>query len=181
MAINPTTELPDQIGPLGRIRPEEIGDEELRVEDIMAWLEGMDPLKPVRIVMKTRDSRVVSDIHTITEEDGTVDIFPTKMPTGQKDLRALLAEKATAMAEKATAEILVGRSDEERSIDDSADTILDAIRKRKQASRDKQDPTISSSDISEYLDVMDRAKAEEEELNKLCQIRRQRERLTGAE
>jgi hypothetical protein len=127
---------PDQALPGSR--PQEIGDEELRVEDLIAWLEMMDPLKPVRIVMKTRDSKTESDIHTITESfgtDGSVDIFPLKMPKDYQDLRQLLAERAGNLAEG----VLRDRKDqdEEDKECDEAQTILNAIRKRKQAAKDR--------------------------------------------
>ncbi len=124
----------DEVGRNGRIRPVEIGDEELRVEDLMAWLEGMDPLKTVRIVMKTRDSVVASDIHTITEEDGTVDIFPTKMPNPQKDLRTMLGERSHP------GDWNKDLTTKRKSTGEAADEILKAIQKRKQNKQNKQHP-----------------------------------------
>ena len=156
------------------IRPKEIGDDNpLRVEDVIAWLEGMDPLKPVRIVMKTRDSTTESDIHTITEnfgEGATVDIFPMKMPKDYQDLRQLLAEKAGVLADKAgdpgslmtDEELTAIQSDDDDQIDE-AQTILNAIRKRKQAAKDRDKQEKDRTQMS------------------LETIGRKRERLRGAE
>jgi uncharacterized membrane-anchored protein YhcB (DUF1043 family) len=146
-------------------RPPEIGDEELRVEDLIAWLETMDPLKPIRIVMKTRNSTVASDIHTIAESfgaDATVDIFPLKMPKDYKDLRQMLAEKARDLRDDDLneTELVAARIDEDL---DEAQTILNAIKKRKQAAKDRD------------------KQARAEEQIALETPGRKRERLRGAE
>lgn len=67
-----------------------------------------------------------------------------KMPKDYKDLRQLLAEKAGVLADKADdsgplmtdEELAAIQSDDDDQIDE-AQTILDAIRKRKRAAKDR--------------------------------------------
>ena len=152
------SETVNKPGPIPGTRPPELGDETLRVEDLIAWLEGFDPLKEVRIVMKTKDTRVASEIFTIEESAETVDIFPTKMPN-YKDLRSMLLEKS-----KASGGVLRDPDHPEDQISDDtvdeAQTILNAIRKRKKAKADADSWNIQTKSIRE---------------------KRNRERLRGAE
>ena len=185
MAVNPMTGLlntpvpeipkgPDE--PLPGSRPPEIGNEELRVEDIMAWLEGMDPLKPVKIVMASRNFSVSSDIQTIIEENGFVNIFPAKMPSDQKDIRTMLSEK-TIPPPKTKMETAAEINSDMR---EESDAILEAIRKRKKGEQTAKNIPGSGAGISDYLDMLEAAKAAEKEHNRVSLAGRQRERLTGA-
>lgn len=193
MAVNPMTGLldtpvpevtlgPDQACP--GTRPPEIGDEELRVEDLMAWLEGMDPLKTVRIVMATKGSVVASDIHTITEEAETVDIFPTKMPNPSshpgQDLRKLLAERAHP---KDWDQDSSEKEEDEEC--DEAQIILDAIRRRKKMRTDEDCDRVAAElaaaakagvNLIQYREMV-----QEKEQDRRQRANRRRERLTGAE